>query len=171
MRALVVYESMFGNTAAVARAIGEGLAEYMRVEVYDVQHAPDPGVEHVDLIVVGGPTHAFSLSRVATRADARKQGATQGPVEAGLREWLDRLDDGPHPELIAAFDTRVAKVRMLPGSAARRSIRIAHAHGYGSVGCQSFYVEGTAGPLLSGELGRACNWGAGLAARIAIPTG
>ena len=67
MRALVVYESMFGNTEAVARAVADGLAEMHDVDLREVSQAPIAVIARVDLIVVGGPTHAFSLSRPATR--------------------------------------------------------------------------------------------------------
>ena len=39
-RALVIYESMYGNTEQIARAIGEGLADRMQVEVVEVGVAP-----------------------------------------------------------------------------------------------------------------------------------
>ena len=53
-RGLVVYESMFGNTARIAEAIAGGLdAAGVQVELVDVAHAP-PAVGDVDLVVVGG---------------------------------------------------------------------------------------------------------------------
>lgn len=61
MRALVVYESMFGNTEEVARAIGEGIAASMHADVVEVGAAPDTVPADVILLVVGGPTHAFSM--------------------------------------------------------------------------------------------------------------
>jgi flavodoxin len=169
-RALVVFESMFGNTEAIARAIGDGLAASMDVEVRDVSHAPATMSEKGDLVVAGGPTHAFSMSRPSTRADAVKQGAAAERAVIGLREWLDDLPDGSHgaPPL-ATFDTRVDKVRRLPGSAARKAVRVARAHGFATLGSESFYVEDTAGPLLDGELERAQDWGRRLAVRTAGP--
>ncbi len=159
MKALVVYESLFGNTEAVARAIAAELAAEMTVEVREVADAPARIDELVDLVVVGAPTHAFSLSRPGTRADAVKQGAT-GSAERGVREWLEQLPAGPHSESVATFDTRVEKVRHLPGSAAKKADRIAHQHGYPSaLARESFYVEDVAGPLLPGELDRARAWG------------
>jgi flavodoxin len=62
MKVLVVYESMFGNTEQVARAIAAGVRESMDVELTEVAAAP-PDVGPVALIVAGGPTHAFSMSR------------------------------------------------------------------------------------------------------------
>ena len=120
-RALVVYESMFGNSEKVARAVATGVGEVMPVDVVDVEHAPTD-LSGVDLVLAGGPTHAFSMSRTTTRRDARTQGATQGSVDSGMREWLEALPD-EDGRWFAAFDTRVTKVRHLPGSAARSAAR------------------------------------------------
>jgi hypothetical protein len=163
MRALVVYESMFGNTAEVAQEIAAGLASHGEVEVVDVGLAPAEPDEGYDLIVVGGPTHAFSMTRPATREDARSRGASAGSVDRGIREWLGGLPAARHHARVALFDTRVGKVRRLPGSAARRAARVAHGLGYPSAAApESFYVEDVAGPLLPGEQRRAREWGRAL---------
>lgn len=164
MKALVVYESMFGNTEAVAHAVGEGLSEEMEVDLREVAHAPQAVTDFLTLIVLGGPTHAFSLSRANTRADAVRQGAPAERADTGLREWLGQLRKGPHSELVATFDTRVDRVRRLPGSAAKKAQRLARDLGYAPAGHASFYVSDTQGPLLPGELERARAWGRGLAA-------
>ena len=91
MRALVVYESMFGNTEQVARQVADGLSGHAQVELREVSEAPAQPDELLDLVVLGGPTHAFSMSRASTREDARRQGATHGEVYTGLREWLRGL--------------------------------------------------------------------------------
>ena len=124
-KALVVYESMWGNTEKVARAVAEGLASALQVEVYEVTDAPGSPTQDVDLIVVGGPTHAFSMTRASTRQDARSQGADHGG-ETGLREWLDGLPSGEPAQHVATFDTRVEKMRHLPGSAAKSAARVVH---------------------------------------------
>jgi menaquinone-dependent protoporphyrinogen IX oxidase len=58
MRALIVYESLWGNTAQIARAVADELAKTMTVEVVDSDAAPVT-VEGYDMIAVGGPTLAF----------------------------------------------------------------------------------------------------------------
>ncbi len=167
MRALVVYESMFGNTESLARTIGHVLSSDMVVEVHEVGDAPDAIQEAVDLIVVGAPTHAFSLSRPRTRADAANQGATGARTGRGVREWLEDLPTGPHSECVATFDTRVDSVRHLPGSAAKKADRIARDHGYDrAIARESFYVADVAGPLLPGERERACRWARSLAQQV-----
>ena len=165
MKALVVYESLFGNTEEVARAVADGLSAGMDVDVVEVGSAQAPLVDLVDLVVVGGPTHAFSMTRSSTREDAVRQGATVGSTARGVREWLEDLHAGPHSEYVATFDTRVAKVRHLPGSAARAAAKGLRRLGYAPAARpESFFVEDVSGPLLPGEVDRARSWGERLAA-------
>lgn len=77
---------MFGNTEQVAQAITTGVSKHMGVELLEVTEAPAKLGELLDLIVVGGPTHAFSMTRPKTREDAVTQGATHGPPTVGIRE-------------------------------------------------------------------------------------
>lgn len=159
MKALVVYESMFGNTTNVAMAVKSGLARH--VEVWLVPVASSVLVaEDVDLVVVGGPTHAFSMTRPETRADAVEKGALVDEAAGGIREWLTALPEPRPGTEIATFDTRVQKMRHMPGSAARKAAKVATRHGYRvATSPESFYVVETAGPLLDGELERARTWG------------
>jgi flavodoxin len=168
MKALVVYESMFGNTEQIARAVADGLGESVDVQLTEVADAPaDPG-PGVALIVAGGPTHAFSMSRENTRADAISKGAHEGEREFGLREWMAALPSGQHTEKMATFDTKIKSMRHLPGSAAKSAAKAAHHHGYESVArAESFYVDDVDGPLLDGETDRARAWGRQLAASMA----
>ena len=166
-RALVIFESMWGNTEQVARAVADGLGETMAVDLVDVAQHPGPPDDEVDLVVAGGPTHAFSMTRAGTRADARDKGARQGAVDAGLREWLADLPKGSHHAKFATFDTKVRGARLLPGSAARSADREAHRHGYDDVTHpESFWVKDMAGPLVEGEAARARSWGRDLARRV-----
>ena len=161
---------MWGNTERIAEAIADGLRESMEVELVEVNRAPaapDPGV---GLVVAGGPTHAFSMSRTKTRADARDRGADHGTSDIGLREWLDGLPTVQHHQRIATFDTRVDKVRHLPGSAAKAAAKVAHRHGFPRAEqVESFYVDDMEGPLLEGELDRAAAWAKQLAAAVGAP--
>lgn len=167
MRAIVVFESMFGNTEEVARAIGEGLAKHLEVEVVEVGSAPTM-VAQDDLLVVGGPTHAFSMSRGSTREDAATK--TSDPLVSqgeGVREWLERMSvpSGGHPP-VAAFDTRVARPR-LPGSAAKAIERRLRKRGFTIVHpAMSFHVHGMEGPVEDGELEKARAFGERLAAAL-----
>ena len=166
MRALVVFESMFGNTETIARAVAEGLGERYDVTVAEVGAAPDQVPPGVDLLVAGGPTHAFGLSRPATRADAAGQLGDRSPVSPGrgLREWLAALPPVTGPAA-ATFDTHIDK--RFPGSAAKAARRRLRGKGFDVRAAESFYVTGTPGPLADGEEARARAWGARLAGLLA----
>ena len=158
MKALVIYESMFGNTETVARSVADGLSAEFEVTVTEVGEMPR--AYGVDLLVIGGPTHAFGLTRPATRQDAVRQGA-HGDAEVGLREWL-----GVASQLTgiaaATFDTKVDKP--LVGSAAHKAYRRLRRLGCRMVAPpESFHVSGTPGPLAEGEQERARQWGATVA--------
>jgi hypothetical protein len=165
MKALVVFESMFGNTQLIASAIAEGLAPRMQVDLVEVGGAPAALDGDLDLLVVGGPTHAFGMSRPGTRQSAAEQ-AKHGLVSAGtgLREWLGALPKDSSHLAAATFDTRIAKPH-LPGSAAAAAGKRLRRLGFRVVvPPASFSVDGTTGPLLDGELERARGWGEALAA-------
>ncbi|MEV0584536.1 flavodoxin domain-containing protein [Nonomuraea sp. NPDC050310] len=165
MRALVIYESMFGNTRAIAEAIGRGLARNMPADVVEVGVAPDTVAEDVSILVIGGPTHAFGMSRPSTRRSAAEQALGELVSQSrGMREWLATASV---PLTAAtAFDTRVGKPR-LPGSAAKGALRRLRRLGLGlAAPAESFYVGGTLGPLAEGELARAQAWGEHLAVSV-----
>jgi flavodoxin len=167
MNALIVYESMYGNTKAIAEAIAEGLA--CEATLRSV-HEAGPIDQEYDLVVVGGPTHMHGLSTSMSRsmaASAAKEDAgrllpdaTEGP---GLRHWLRELYRSPGTRA-AAFDTRGDGKAALTGSAARGIAKRLKLRGYHVIGSESFLVADAEGPLADGELERAREWGASLAA-------
>jgi Flavodoxins len=169
MKALVVYESIWGNTEKIARAIATGMDETMTVDIMDSESAPKT-VEDYDLVVVGGPTHAFSMTRSSTRQSAvAQQGAPRAPAR-GIREWLVELTPPGRPISAATFDTRVDKPR-LPGSAAKAAKRELRELGFEIAAKQeSFRVHGYEGPLVDGELARAEQWGRDLLATAGADT-
>ncbi|MCC6224136.1 MAG: flavodoxin domain-containing protein [Thermoleophilia bacterium] len=177
MKALVVYESAYGNTRAAAEAVAAGLAESAEVVLRAVGDAGPEQLAGADLLVVGGPTHVHGLvshrSLQAAQEDALKhpeelhfEGDLDGPP---LREWLDARGAAEGVRA-AAFDTRIGKPRLVTGSAAKRIARRLELHGYQLVAPpESFVVDGSAGPLHEGELERAREWGRVLAG-TAVPT-
>lgn len=170
-RAIVVYESMFGNTHSVADAVAEGLSTALDVTLVEVSHAPREVTDDIDLVVVGGPTHAFSMSRPSTRQSASDQGAdpeTSG--HDGIREWIGAVE-APEGLLTAAFDTKVLKPH-LPGSAAKSAGRKLKHRGFKKIDDpKTFYVTGTKGDLVDGEIDRARQWGTHLAHHWVLATG
>lgn len=167
MRALVMYESIWGNTEAIARAVAAGIGH--DVEIVSTDDAPPTLPDDVDLVVVGGPTHAFSMSSMTTRESARQQGAASIPLR-GIREWLEGLPAPTRRVRVATFDTRTVAPR-LPGSAAKKAMKRLVALGLEPAAKpETFGVHGYDGPLADGEEERANAWGASLAAIADRPT-
>jgi hypothetical protein len=166
--ALVVFESMFGNTARAAQAIAEGLTGAgMAVEVVDVASAPTELPADLDLLVVGAPTHAFGLSRPSTRADAVRQGAAPDREAVGVREWLAtmRVPAGSRT-FVGVFDTHASKVRWLPQAASSSITKAARRRGLRPTGRHlGLVVNDVKGPLADGERERAIEYGRQLALR------
>lgn len=158
MKALIVYESSWGNTTAVAEAISEGLSPNIVAEMSAVQDALPLNQVQADVLIVGAPTHAFGLSREKTREDAHLRGGEL--IVSGVREWLD---SGPTSLKVTTFDTHIRHPD-LPGHAGRKAAKKLK-----KLGCtllaepESFYVKDYDGPLLPGELERAREWGQELA--------
>lgn len=166
MRAIVVYESLWGNTKQIARAIADGLEITSPVDLVSVESAPTE-LEPYDLVVIGGPTHAFSMSRPSTREGTPKNTPPHRIVERGIREWLSDVRPVFHPVHAVAFDTKVESPR-LPGSAAKAARAELRALGFDvRTPSQTFRVHGYEGPLVDGELARADQWGASLGALFA----
>lgn len=166
MRALVVFESMFGNTQKVARAIADGVEASMHVDVVEVGEAPDTVPADVALLIVGGPTHAFSMSWPSTRRDAAQRVSAVVSHGGGIREWLGGLPGTRTNTEATTFDTRVTS--RVTGSAARAASRRLDRLGYPLVAAPvSFRVSDITGPLVDGELDRARDWGKALGAEVA----
>jgi flavodoxin len=160
MKAVVIYESHWGNTAAVARAIAEGLGH--GTQAMPTDEATDEVMKDVELIVAGAPVIAFSLAG----GNARKQiaGDTKAPVPPDvshplLREWLDNLIPGKG--WFAAFETRIWWSPRGATGTIEGKLKKA---GYKKlVKAERFLVAGSYGPMKDGELERAQAWGAELA--------
>ena len=152
MKAMVVYDSVFGNTGQVAQAIGDGLGSPEEVEVRKVGDVQPEEFAGLTLLVVGSPTRQFSPT-----------GATTSLLKSIPKDGLKGVK-------VAAFDTRYAeseieKVRILAffvrifGYAAKPiADRLEKKGGKLAVPPEGFYVTDTEGPLFEGELERAADW-------------
>lgn len=166
MKAVVVYESVYGNTHAVAEAVADGLGG---AEVVPV-HRSSELIGEADLLVVGGPTHMHGLATTRSRQMAIEAVHEDGGAhlepdaasEPGLRTWLRDLPQSAGARA-AAFDTRLDKSPWLTGVASRGIAKRLRGHGYDVVATESFLVEDSEGPLADGELDRARAWGTELA--------
>jgi hypothetical protein len=161
MKAIVVYESLWGNTEAIARSIAEGIGPEVRALPTD--ETPPAVVAAADLIVAGSPVFVFSLPTDSIRESiARGEADASTPPDLShpsLRSWLESL---PHGQgRFAAFETRIWwSPRGATGAIEARLQRA----GYTRIAkAQKFVVKDKYGPLRDGELDRARLWGLELA--------
>jgi len=170
MRTLVAYESMFGNTHAIAAYIAEGLLALGEVEAVSIHEVTRERLAQCDLFVVGGPTHVHGLTSSQSRKGAADTAAksdgsllldpdAEGP---GLRDWFHDCPvvDGT---LGAAFDTRYDANPLLTGRASRRIARRLGDLGFEVIAEPESFLVDKDNTLLMGERERARAWGAGLA--------
>lgn len=172
MRAVVVYESMYGNTRLIAHAIAKGMARTsdVEVDVVPVGQAGPELLEGAGLVVVGGPTHVHGMSRPATRKQAEAVAAKDGnglrlepdAQKLGVREWLtsiSRIEAGA-----AAFDTRLDGPPLFTGRASKQINAMLRRRGCTIVTApESFLVTGD-NQLCPDEQERATIWGQSLIA-------
>ena len=141
MKALVVYDSKFGNTERLARAVAEKLGAGEPATLVAAGAASERDFVGIELLAVGGPTQGHGLS-------------------PALRSFLERIP----PEAVrgvptVTFDTRLSWPRFLSGSAAGRSAkRLAKKGARLLVSPESFLVTASEGPLAEDELARASAW-------------
>lgn len=152
MKALVVYDSVYGNTAKIAEAIGQALGAGAEVQMVRAAEARLEMLAGVKLLLVGSPTQKFTMLP-ATRRFLKS-------IPAGKLAGVK----------VAAFDTRmtqadVDKVKILAvfvklfGYAAEPIGKLLQkAGGAAAIAPAGFFVLGTEGPLLDGELERAAGW-------------
>ena len=160
MKAVVVYESLWGNTAAIADAIAEGIGP--EAKSFSTAEATDERVVDADLLVAGAPVFGFRLPTEKMRetigADDK---APLMPDLTGrsLRSWLDTMPGGQGR--CAAFETRM---RWSPGGATGAITKKLDLAGFKPIAKpHKFVVKGKYGPLRDGELDRARAWGHELA--------
>ena len=164
MRAVVVYESMYGNTHVVAERIGAGLEATFDVLVCPVEGANPESLAGADLLVVGGPTHVHGMTSSATRKSAVEAAAKDADLEVdpdaegpGLRDWFDGLPKDLRASA-AAFDTRMDKPAMLTGRASKGIARRLRRHGLELIAVPESFLVDKHNHLLDGEADRAREW-------------
>lgn len=153
MKALVVYDSVFGNTGQIARAIAQALGSPQEVGALLVNEARPEQVQGLDLLVVGSPTRGF-----------RPTPATKNFLKGIPKNSLKGVR-------VAGFDTRFtmeeikssvfflpALVRVFGYAAKPIANELQKKGGKLALPPEGFYVQGTEGPLIDGELERAASW-------------
>jgi flavodoxin I len=156
MKTLVIYDSAYGNTAQIARAIGEALGSPPEVVTLQVGDVTADHLAGLRLLIVGSPTQRFSST-------------------PGTKNFLDNIPEHALKGVrVAAFDTRFTREHMksvssvlsfsagLVGDSAYAAKSIASGlkkkGGELVAPPEGFYVKDTEGPLLEGELERAAEW-------------
>lgn len=152
MKAMVVYDSAYGNTEKIAQAIGNALGSREDVQVVRVGDIRPEQLAGVTLLIAGSPTQKFSPT-----------GATTGFLKGIPRNGLEGVK-------VAAFDTRFPEskideirilaffVRIFGYAAELIAGRLQKKGGELAAPAEGFYVADTEGPLLEGELERAADW-------------
>ena len=163
MDVIVVYESVWGNTAAVARAIAEGIGEGARACATD-EVVPEAAAK-ADLIVAGAPVFAFGLPTERIRENIGRTETGADLSHPSLRSWLEALPAGHGRS--AAFETRIW---WSPRGATGTIEKSLTSQGYPPVAkAAKFVVRGKEGPLREGELERAKAWGRQLRSAVEVP--
>lgn len=151
MKARVVYDSVFGNTEQIARAIGDTLGAQNEVEILAVSEVQPVQLTNTQLLVVGSPTRAFRPTPALTKL-----------LKAIPKNGLNGVR-------VATFDTRISTtdigsralsimVRLFGYAAAPLAKKLQNKGGQLVVAPEGFLVPDTEGPLKEGELERAANW-------------
>ncbi len=150
LKALIIYDSKFGNTEKIARAIGEAITPLGKVKVVKAGDANPSELSSIDFLIVGSPTHAGRATR------ATKEFLKKIPANA-----LENVG-------VAAFDTRFSAedkgigvrilLRVLGYAAGRMANRLEHKGGHLAAEPEGFIVEDSEGPLKKGELEQAAIW-------------
>jgi flavodoxin len=140
MKTVVVYDSLYGNTEKIAKAIGDALTG--EVKVLRVGEVDPSELATLDFLIVGSPTHG-------------------GRASPPMREFLDKVQATALEGVkVAAFDTRhSSRFTVIFGYAAGRIAgSLKKRGGTLMVSPEGFLVTGTEGPLKEGELERAAAW-------------
>jgi flavodoxin I len=148
VKALIVYDSWYGNTEKIAKSIGSAITG--DVEVLRVNEVNPSNLKSINLLIVGSPTQGFRATKlIKTFVKSLPKGALMGMN-------------------VAAFDTRMPASAMgavprffmnVGGYAAPRIAgKLKKRGGNQVVPPEGFFVKGKEGPLKEGELERAASW-------------
>jgi flavodoxin len=142
MKALIVYDSVYGNTEKIARAIAAALTPSGEVKVLRAGEVNPSELASVDLLIVGSPTQG-------------------GRPTKAIQEFLNKLPESAVKGLnVAAFDTRFSTrlVGIFGYAAGKIAVSLKTKGGTLILPPEAFFVKGKEGPLKEGELERAAGW-------------
>ena len=150
MNVLIIYDSVFGNTEQIARAIGNALGSREDVEIVRASNLKPEQLTKLELLIVGSPTHG---------------GGPTPAIQDFLKKVTESAIRGIH---VAAFDTRFSTrlVRIFGYAAGRIAESLERNGGTLIASPEGFFVKGKKGPLKEGELERAAIW-----AKVVVQSG
>ena len=151
MKALVIYDSFFGNTEKIAQAIGQALGSQGEVEVCRVGEVRPEQLAGLNLLVVGSPTRAFRPSPAISKfLGGIPANGLQGIKVAAFDTGISLQD--AHSAILSFF------VRLFGYAAKPIADKLTKKGGELAVSPEGFFVKGSEGPLKEGELERAADW-------------
>jgi flavodoxin len=143
MKALIVFDSTWGNTEKIAHAVASGIGAGTRV--LRVGAADAKRFDAIDLLVLGSPILG-------------------GRPSPSMHGYIDSIPEATAKKLqVATFDTRLMmRFAKIFGYAAVRMADQLKDKGCALKSTEGFFVKGRSGPLADGELARATEWGSKL---------
>lgn len=151
MKALIVYDSFYGNTERIAQAISKKLSDHGTTELVRINDYKDDLLNGVDLLVIGSPTRAFNPT-------------------PNIKAFINKLSKEKLKTLkIAVFDTRIS----VEETNIKFLIQMVKWFGYATdkiakilkrkkatliVPPEWFIVMDSEGPLMETELDHATTW-------------
>ncbi len=140
LKVLIVYDSVYGNTEKIARAVGDAITG--EVKILRVSEVDTSEIKTFNLLIVGSPTHG-------------------GRPTPAIQDFLKKISEIAIGNMhVAAFDTRLTtRFVGVFGYAAKRIADSLKKNGGTLIASpEGFSVEGKEGPLKEGELDRAARW-------------
>ncbi|WP_147532270.1 flavodoxin family protein [Bacillus marasmi] len=142
MKAMIIYDSFYGNTEKIAEAIGHAGSQD-EIEIVHVRHMKLEQLKGLKLLILGSPTQGGRPTQV-------------------MQEFLDRVPESIVNGIqVATFDTRfTTKLVAIFGYASEKIAATMEGKGYKLIAPpEAFFIKGKKGPLKDGELERATSWG------------
>ncbi|HPR97342.1 MAG TPA: flavodoxin domain-containing protein [Thermotogota bacterium] len=151
MKALVLYDTVFGNTAKVAQVINDQLKSIGESELRDADAFSVSDLNRIDYLIVGSPTRAFTMTPKLKRVlKALPKGKLKGVncLSFDTRSAIEDVDNKVFTLMAGTFGYAVKKItRVLKRKGCSDAVR-----------SEVFYVKESGGQLMAGELEKAGNW-------------
>jgi len=151
MNKLVVFDSVFGNTARVAQAIGDALSVHGEVGVFHVSKVEPEHLKYLRTFFIGSPTRGFRPTRAMTTFLIELDAKSLAGVKVyafDTRVDVTQLKSSPLTQMVKIFGYAAP-------SLAKRAVKRG---GTIAVPPEGFFVKDSEGPLVDGELERATAW-------------